>query len=97
MSDVDTDRFKLLNAKLRKVKGWQGFKVGDLVSCYRCEEGREYMPGVGEIVAIFPDEEYPFSCEHGVDLDDEGQPMVGPHKRKLYTYKASEIDLHDPY
>lgn len=83
---VDGSRFCQMDGQPgaipRTVKKWEGFKVGDLVSCYRCEEGRVYMPGVGAIVNIFPDEEYPFQCEHA---------------DKFYYYKAAEIVEHDFY
>lgn len=79
--EIDVDRFRRLG-KQRTVDAWQGFKVGDLVSCYGCEKGNTYMPGVGRIEVIFPDEEYPFICEHN---------------DKRYSYKATEISIHDFY
>ena len=83
MSDeiIDDERFRRLGEQ-HTVEAFQGFKVGDLVSCYGCEKGNTYMPGVGVIVVIQPDEEHPFVCEHN---------------DKRYAYKAIEISIHDFY
>ncbi len=78
---IDDERFRRLGER-RTVEAFQGFKIGDLVSCYHCEQGNVYMPGVGRIEVIYPDEEYPFICEHN---------------DKRYAYKAAEISAHDFY
>ena len=56
------------------------FELGDLVSSYGCETGRKYMPGIGEVIAIRPADERPYTCEHN---------------EKLYYFKEKEISIHD--
>ena len=56
------------------------FSLGDLVDSFGCEDGRQYMPGIGEIISIRPDKERPFVCVHD---------------NKMYFYKAKEIEHTD--